>query len=761
MAEMKQTKIMSEQPIRPAITRPAGGATLTPRELWIMMRQHIWLIIIMTVAGFAIGGGSWYLAKRVYPKYTAVTLIEVLAASEKDPTQIGTYPVNRDIQYVYRQSLASILVQQSTFFQLLNREKIRETNWFKALGGGGESTAMSIERGLKNLQRNFVALAERESDFIRVSMTAGEKKEAALIVNEMVTLFLQMRGGEEEGDIRRKLTALDEQKTSVLQEMTTIQQGLSNIRATSGFTDLEKQAFQTYMEIRLSDLEVSNNELTMDIANTAAQIRALDRMATGPITEQIQRIVESDYLISDLVKGRVALETAKAGNLTKFGENHREIKQIQEQINEISAKKTARGTEIGELIRISNLRNGEDALAVLQTQLAELQAQKREAEEKKRQLDLARAQYADSIIKRDEAQKRLEEINVSIEKYNIMLKDPETPKIKKLSDAPEPLDVSFPRWELFFPGGLFLGLLFGIGLAFLIERLNHLVRTGTDVARHLRTSLLGTIPDADEDDFLEGIDPTIAIKEAPYSIVSESYRNFRSNLKLSMPTNTKAILITSSAAGDGKTSVAANLAMSFASQGRKVLLIDANFWRPKLNVIFPVAISEPPAQSEQSVSEENSNEAGENIEIGLSTVLTGLCGYHEVIRPSGFENCDVVDAGLLPPNPAELLGSIQMEQFIKHQCERYEYVVVDGPPVLLVGDVKMLARIVDGTILVVNAANTTKGAATRAVAELNRVGATLLGCVLFGVKAMKGGYFREQFRSYQEYQGLQFAKSAS
>ena len=99
--------------------------------------------------------------------------------------------------------------------------------------------------------------------------------------------------------------------------------------------------------------------------------------------------------------------------------------------------------------------------------------------------------------------------------------------------------------------------------------------------------------------------------------------------------------------------------------------------------------------------------------------------------------------------------------FVKHQCEKYEYVIIDGPPALLVGDVKQLAKIVDGTILVFNAAGTKRGAAQRIISDLQQVNASILGCCLFGVRYMKGGYFREQFSAYQEYQKAQLAKSAA
>jgi capsular exopolysaccharide synthesis family protein len=138
-------------------------------------------------------------------------------------------------------------------------------------------------------------------------------------------------------------------------------------------------------------------------------------------------------------------------------------------------------------------------------------------------------------------------------------------------------------------------------------------------------------------------------------------------------------------------------------------------------------------------------------------LLAGLCGYKEIIRPSGIEGLSLIESGPLPPNPAELLGSERMEQLIKRQRESYDYVIVDGPPVLLVSDTKVLAKFVDGTVLVFNAAATRRGAAIRTIRELREVDAPIVGCVLFAVRAIKGGYFQEQFKSYQKYQELQLA----
>jgi capsular exopolysaccharide synthesis family protein len=267
------------------------------------------------------------------------------------------------------------------------------------------------------------------------------------------------------------------------------------------------------------------------------------------------------------------------------------------------------------------------------------------------------------------------------------------------------------------------------------------VRTPRDVSRYLHIPILGVIPDADEDEQVWDVDLCHVVRQAPYSIISESYRRLRTNLKLSGPAESlKVLLVASGMAGDGKTSVAVNLATTFVAENKKVLLIDANFWQPALYTIFPKEAVE-----------------AKQAEFGLSTLLVGRCGYHEVIRPSGVEGLSIIDSGPLPSNPAELLGGTQMKQMVEQQRENYDYIIIDGPPILLVSVAKILAKLVDGTVLVFNAAATRRGAAQRTISELKEVDAAVIGCVLLGVRAMKGGYFQEQFRSYQEYQKLQLA----
>ena len=746
MSEMVEQRQMPLNRIPgPAGPRPiTTSAALTPKEVFGIFRRHILLIVFLPILGLVVGGVTWYLLLRYAPKYTAQTYIRVLPPIEKDPMTIVGGQVGRDIQYGYRVSMAALMKQQSTLLDLLKRDKVQETNWFKSFG---KIRAVRIEKAFKNLKKRFNVIAQRDGEFAVVSMTSGNGKEAALIVNEMVDLFVASQGGSKKAEIAARLAKLESQRLSVQRDLDLAERGLDEVRSRWGFTDLEERNFQHTVTMKLNDLEFQQSEQTLNITQFQAQIANLDRQARGPVSTQVEHEIERDPVMLTLAQQLASQGIALAGVLTKFGENHRITRRVQEQISEIKVERAARKMEIAEQTRQANFQNAQDTLLVLKSRLEELEKMRAGLEARKRDLDLARVQYERRVNIRDERMLMLNAIKQQVEKLRIVHDDPETIKVRRIGDAPEPLEVSSPKWQFYFPSGTFMGLIFGIGLAFLIELLNDLVRTPRDVGRYLHIPLLGVIPDADEDEQVRDIDLCHVVRQAPYSIISESYRCLRTNLKLSSSADSlKALLVSSGMAGDGKTSVAVNLATTFVAENKKVLLIDANFWRPSLHDLFPKPQAQGPEPTEQS-------------NFGLSNLLMGQCGSGEIIRASGVEGLYLIGSGPLPPNPAELLGGPRMKELIKQQRDNYDYIIVDGPPVLVVSATKMLARLVDGTILVFNAGATRRGAAQRTIRELRQVNAAIVGCVVFAVKAMKGGYFTEQFRSYQDYQKLQLARS--
>ncbi len=718
----------------------AGGhpmsESLTPKEVFGILRRHIFLIFFLTVFGLGAGGGSWYLLQKFYPKYTAKTYIQVLSPVETDPMTIQTVQIQKDVLYGYRQSIANLLKQQITLEDLIGKDEVKATQWYRDMDS-------DRRKAIKYLKSNFGAYAHRDSEFVEISMTCGKANEAAGIVNQMLELFLATRSTKEQREISDRLQGLETQRIRVQRDLDAANRALDDVRESYGITDLELPAgryFQHTIELRLNDLEVQRNELDLAIKQLQADLQNLEELAKGPVTEQVAFAIEKDPVIIALNQ-QVAFQEAQLGGiLSKFGENHRDVKRAREVIDGIKKKRELRKIEIADQTTRANLENARDNLVVLKERFEQLEKLREEAEAKKKELDLARIQYDRRLKIRDERIETLDAIKEQIEKLKIMHDDPQTPKVLAVGLAPVPLEMDFSRqYWLWFPSGMIMGFLLGVALAFLIELANDLVRTPSDVVRYLPIQLLGVIPDDSEDKQLRGIKPEHAVIKAPYSILSESYRLCRTNLKMSGPPESlETMLISSGMTADGKTSVAANLAATFVSTGKKVLLIDANFRKPDLKKIFP------------KVKSLDSNAA--SLELGLSSILMNQCPADKAIRSSGIKSLHIIDTGPLPANPAELLGSERMEDLLAGLRKNYDHIIIDGPPILLVSDAKVLASIVDSTILVFNADTTRRGAAQRTIRELVNVNAGIGGCVLFAAKAIKGGYFQQQYKSYRKYQ---------
>lgn len=207
--------------------------------------------------------------------------------------------------------------------------------------------------------------------------------------------------------------------------------------------------------------------------------------------------------------------------------------------------------------------------------------------------------------------------------------------------------------------------------------------------------------------------------KSPKSPISEQYRTIRTNIQFSsIDAEIKSLMVTSAGPGEGKSTTTANLAVVFAQQGKKVLLIDADMRKPTVHYTFRI---------------ENT--------VGLTNVLTKQATFENAVNQSDIENLDVMSSGPIPPNPAELLGSNAMKELLESLYEAYDIVLFDTPPVLAVADAQILANKTSGVILVTNSGKTDIGAAQKAKELLNNAKGKLLGVVLNNKKVKQGNYY--------------------
>ncbi|MBN1974502.1 MAG: polysaccharide biosynthesis tyrosine autokinase [Sedimentisphaerales bacterium] len=739
---VEKSPLISNRMSVPAGMRSQDSASLTAREVCGILRRHIFLIFILTVFGFIAGFGVWKVLQKYYPKYNATTYIKILSPTPSDPWVIGGVQPQKDILYAHRRSIANLIKQQSMLEYLLDNDTIRKTKWYQ----DKDSDIVKLVRSLKN---SFVAFPQRDSDFVELSMTAGNAEESAVIVNKMVELFLAKQMGVEKEEVTQKLKPLNDQRKSIQKDLDNANDGLSAIRNKAGILDLEMpetRNFRHTVTQILESIELEQINLDMGLEQLKADIKNLQELADGPINEQIEILVEKDPIMLSLAQQLTEQQTQLSALRTRFGEGHRDVIHVREMVAQTLKQRDLRKEEIANQTRLANLENARDGLYILQERYDKLSDLRAEAQKKKTDLDTARIEFDKQLKIRDERLDMLKKIDEQIEKVTSLLNDPEIPKIQSVGPAPAPLEMILSRqWYMWLPTLTMLGLLLGISLAFMGELTNDQIATPSEVSRFLRIPLLSVIPDVSEEKLSRGVELRQIVRQAPYSMISESYRRLRANLMLSGPLESlKTILVASGMSGEGKTSTAVNLALVFVASGKKVLLIDANFRNPNLHVIFPRV----EGQSLESLESQHFN-------FGLSSVLMHQCKTENAIRSSGIEGLSIIDCGPMPANPSDLLGSIRMDELVRELRRNYDHIIIDGAPVLLVSDSTVLASLADATLLVFCADDTNTGAAQRTIREIKGASSSIVGCVLFAARARTGGYFKQQYKSYRKYQKKQ------
>jgi capsular exopolysaccharide synthesis family protein len=247
--------------------------------------------------------------------------------------------------------------------------------------------------------------------------------------------------------------------------------------------------------------------------------------------------------------------------------------------------------------------------------------------------------------------------------------------------------------------GLLVGLLLGLVIATVREALDRTLRDSSDVSELTDLAILGTVPR----DLPKKPLPAMS---SPRSARAEAYRQVRTTLTNGQQRPLRTMAVTSASLGEGKTSVATNVAAAFSRAGHRVAIVDADLRRPEVATFF-----------------------GLKPERGLTDVLAGNCLLSEALNVLDDGRLAVLTSGARPDNPSEALASPGMKQVLLQLADEYDYVFVDTPPVLPVSDPLVIAPLVDGVIVVVQLGRTTRDRMQRASKALDRVNATILGVV--------------------------------
>jgi capsular exopolysaccharide synthesis family protein len=295
--------------------------------------------------------------------------------------------------------------------------------------------------------------------------------------------------------------------------------------------------------------------------------------------------------------------------------------------------------------------------------------------------------------------------------------------IQVIDKATIPLYPFKPRVARNLLLGLVLGLMLGIGLAFTLEFFDNTIKNPDELADRFHIPVLGLIP-FDKEVNEDRVKMAMRFFNDPRSAVAEAFRTTMTSVRLSSADHPpKTILLTSILPGAGKSSLAVNAAFSYLADEDRCLIIDVDLRKPSLHKIFEKAKRRQ----------------------GLSSALSGMAKFDDVITNSEFPGLDFITSGPLPPNPAELLSSRKMREILAQASERYDRIILDGPPYQGFAEILVLSHMVDGVILVAVEGETPREGVRHFRKAVVNVGGHILGSIINKSGRKKG------FSSYGSY----------
>jgi capsular exopolysaccharide synthesis family protein len=569
------------------------------------------------------------------------------------------------------------------------------------------------------------------TDILEVSYKSNIPKEAAVVVNQLMYLYLAENLLGNRTEVTAARTFIVEQLPKIKVNVHQAEVALRSFEERNNIVDLEAESESAVGVIANLENQVSEAQAKYEDATAQSQflrnklrMSSEDAIVASSLSQSpgVQRALEefqkvenelaiarSRYqeehpIIVELESKRAALETVLQGRSAQvLGTQEQHINE-NSQIEQIKQQITANLVQLeagrsGSASQVAALSN---TLARYKQRIKILPALKQRKHELERELEAAQSTYETLL-------KRLEDIRVEENRKVGNLRIVEKAQIPKL-----PIDSNKTR-NLALAN--LLGILLGIATALTLEALDKSIKTVEEAREVFGYTLLGLIPflgkfekptfyNADS----EQAAPEIVVLATPRSPISEAYRMLQANLKfVRSDEEVKTIVVTSSVPQEGKSTVAANLAVVVAQSGRRVLLVDADMRRPVQHKIWELL-----------------NQAG------LSNVIVGQIDLRTVVEKV-MDNLYVLSAGVIPPNPIDLLDSKRMASLIKNFSNTYDFIIIDTPSLNVAADAAMVGKMADGVLLVVRPGLVDSASAASAKEFLEQSGQHVLGQVVNGI----------------------------
>jgi polysaccharide biosynthesis transport protein len=739
MGRMDDSKIIPRDPgsngsVDVLLPGPARipAIELSPREphlydYLLILRKHQWLILSFLLAVVTIVSIATF---RMKPVYTASAKIEI----DRENTNIlpfqgaDSYDFMMDLDN-YIETQARILTSETLALQTIRNLSLAGSPEF---AGGGSSDAIATG-SLENQKLppqigaflgSLTVRRVPNTRLMEVSFESTDPRMAAQILNSHLRNYIQQNYTS-----RYEATAeASKWLQSELEELSVKVRRSEDARIEYERNNQiwnvdDKNDKSNVTTERLSDL---NKQLT-DAQSESLKKEALYEFARTGDADAVPELRDNSVLL-DMQKKRADLSIQYTDAVNQYGPNYPKVQRLQAQLKDLEDQMGRERKGIIEQLG-SEYREAKQHEDLLSRALDEQKAEVNVMSEKMIQYNILKREAEANKSLYDSLQTKLKEAQISsgLKSSNIRIVDP----------AMIPSTPSRPAKTRNIALAFLVGLVGGIGLALLREYLDNTVKTPDDVETLARLPSLAVVPafgegasSAKRTGFLRSTASTnghekrieLVAQHLPKSQMSEAFRALRTALLLSQADHPpQVILVTSALPREGKTTAAANLAVTLAQLGDKTVLVDADLRKPGVGRLLNL---------------------GTGKYAGLSSYLAGVSSLDLVTVPHpAIPNLAAIPTGPLPPNPADLLSSHKLTEAIAELRKKFKFVVIDSPPIMAATDAVILSVQTDGVLLVVRSGETPKEAFTRTRDLLASVKCHLLGVVLNAVDSSAPDYY--------------------
>ena len=734
---------MSTNPLS-SPTSPAGGAR-APRTAQVdpirLFRDHRWLFSGTFVLSILVGIVLFVVLLFFSPRYTSEVLLRVTGGIT-DPyqgvgnsNQLGAQ-TRMDLLDAYIKNQTVRIRSDDIINEVLTRDTVRNTRWFAQF-------ANNVVDAREDLQEDLLSVGQiRGSTLISVKLSGPFKEEMVVILEEVVEEYLRkmrIETGQESDKVRMTFVR---ERTEAERDLTRAREEMEQFASQYNLTNLEARGSEALVTFQLLTDQMTKLQMAMEEAR-AGYTGLSEAQQSGQITSTpAERAeVDLDRAVSARNERLMFLREQREVMVHRFGENHRAVIDLDHQYR---ATEQERDREIDRLLRERQeirLEQSRKLMQALEGQIVGLQPKLDEARERVSDLNRNLERYRQIQARAEAADERRARAEESLTRARLQSERPDSIRVQRVTPATE-AELTFPRPHFVVPGVVVLMTGLVAGVLFLREMFDQRVKSPADLKLLPNCKVLGVLPHASDDPSGSGKIENAVVNE-PTGLFAEAFRGIRTAMLAQIDRQGfRTLMIVGVQARCGASSVASNLACSFAAKGMKVLLVDANFRRPSQHDLFDV-----------------------DAKPGLSDVVKGTVAVTKAIVHAGELGVDLLTVGDKDSVSAEMLEGASFKQLLGTLEKQYDLVLIDVAPALLTSEARQLAKQVDAIALVVRAMSDMRGMVGRVMQQLENQRAQLLGIVLNGVKSSAGGYFKRNYEEFYKYhraaEGERLAESHS